>query len=331
MLARKSAPFSAGAMPEFDQAIGRANEKVLIASDSDSDLEIVGSADQPKTLASTVGSVYSPVRFQVSPKQKRRTPVKKGTTNLVPAMTHKDLNASLKQAISLEMLKRRQEMEVRLKEKGLYTSAEELARKHVDREKEAQSIHDEVERLQARNLKSTSHHDSQSDSDDSYASEKEDWPSGSEAEDDRFRDSEDDEHQGIEPVEEAAPLIRRNRKMAIISDDDEDDNDEPVSGPTAETPSVQDISASDSDSEPARVSVRKHQKSRLAFTAKPRAPLPKSQYVEQEAEEEEDEYMGLGGVDGEDDDGPDEYVEDDVVVHANDEALDEAQLRQAFK
>jgi hypothetical protein len=115
--------------------------------------------------------------------------------------------------------------------------------------------------------------------------------------------------------------------MAIISDDDDDEEaskDKPASVPMIETASLSKAQIlSDSDTEQKPMLIHK--------PIKPRVALKNSRYVENEAEEEEDEYMGLGGVDGEDDDGPDEYVEDDVVVHANEEALDEAQLRQAFK
>lgn len=54
---------------------------------------------------------------------------------------------------------------------------------------------------------------------------------------------------------------------------------------------------------------------------KPSVVMPKikSKFVEDEAEEEEDEFMGMGGVDGEDEDGPDEYEIDGDVVVMNEE------------
>jgi hypothetical protein len=300
--------------------------EAIVPSDSDSDLEIIGSADQPTTLSSAVAT-YSPVRLQISPKKKRRTPVKKGATAATaPAMTHKDLNATLKQAISVEMLKRRKEMEVRLKEKGIYTSAEELARKHVDREKEAQSIHEEVERMQAKTLHPSAKNyveksdDEDSDADESYGSEKEDWETDGESEQDQFDESEDDEIAVNHTIESPSPVAGKNRKMAIVSEDESDDDI--ASTHTDQSP----LSPVQS---PRRSEIQKrYQSSRQAIGHN--APLKKSQFVENEAEEEEDEYMGLGGVDGEDD-GPDEYIEDDVVVHANDEDMDEAQLRQAYQ
>jgi MRC1-like domain len=314
------------AIPDFDLAIQDTVKQSGVQSDSDSDLEIIGSADQPTTLSSAVAT-YSPVRIQVSPKKTRRTPVKKGANQPTPAMTHKDLNTTLKQAISAEMLKRRKDMEVRLKEKGLYTSAEELARKHLDREKEAQSIHEEVERMQAKtllpnakNYTDQSGGGDDSDADDSYGSEKEDWEDNSGSDKDQFADSEDDEIEIDHTNVPASPVLaRKNRKMAIVSDDESDE--EVTSKPTYEAPSSPVQSVQNND-------VQKPYVPRQPI--RPRALFKKNDFVENEAEEEEDEYMGLGGVDGEDE-GPDEYVEDDVVVHANDEELDEAQLRQAYK
>jgi hypothetical protein len=296
-------------------------------SDSDSDLEIIGSADAPITLASAVGTKYSPIRIQVSPKQKRKTPVKNGATNAVTAMTHKDLNASLKQAISREMLKRRSEMEERLKQKGLYTSAEDLAKKQLERENEAKSIYEEVERIH--NKSNKANHVMEDDEEDgdysessqTYGSEKEDWE---EQESGEGSGSEGDE---IDNTAKAltSPPVRKNRRMVIVSDVDSDD--ERVGPATRDSSPALSVASDETES-----SIRPSVHVAVSHSTKKRAPLPKSAYVENEAEEEEDEYMGLGGEDGEENDGPDEYVEDDVVVHANEETgnMDEAQLRQAY-
>ncbi|RUP47692.1 MRC1-like domain-containing protein [Jimgerdemannia flammicorona] len=66
---------------------------------------------------------------------------------------------------------------------------------------------------------------------------------------------------------------------------------------------------------------------------KPSVVRPKSNFVEDEAEEEEDEFMGLGGADGEDEDGPDEYEIDGDVVVRNEETdrADQETVRQAFQ
>ncbi|KAI8581475.1 hypothetical protein K450DRAFT_231474 [Umbelopsis ramanniana AG] len=210
-----------------------------------------------------------------------------------------------------------------MKEKGLYTSAEELARKHLDREKEAQSIHEEVERMQAKTLKPNAKNytdqsgGEDSDADDSYGSEKEDWEDDSGSDKDQFADSEDDEIEIDHANVPASPApARKNRRIAVISDDESDEDVTPTR--EASSSPIQSVQYND---------VQKPSIPRQPIRSK--AVFKKNDFVENEAEEEEDEYMGLGGVDGEDD-GPDEYVEDDVVVHANDEELDEAQLRQAY-
>lgn len=314
-------------LEEFNLAAS--TEKAVELSDSDSDLEIIGSADAPITLASAVGLKYSPIRVQVSPQKNRRTPAKDGPANAASAMTHKDLNASLKQAISREMLKRRSEMENKLKQKGLYTSAEDLARKQLERENEAKSIYEEVERMHSKSNKANhrvveeeeEEDGDYSDTSQTLGSEKEDWEeedgddgSGSEAEQ---TDKTSHTH--------SSPQIRKNRRMVIDSDDDSDN--EPAVSATRESSPVLSIASDESDS-PVRPSLH----TKVSQPVKKRQPIPKSAYVENEAEEEEDEYMGLGGEDGEENDGPDEYVEDDVVVHANEETgnMDEAQLRQAY-
>ena len=58
----------------------------------------------------------------------------------------------------------------------------------------------------------------------------------------------------------------------------------------------------------------------------------KSAYLEDEAEEEEDEFFGMGGQDGEDDEDLDEYEQDDLLVDRNEETdrADEGTLQRAF-
>ncbi|KAJ2960337.1 hypothetical protein NQZ79_g4318 [Umbelopsis isabellina] len=313
---------------EFNLATS--TEKTVELSDSDSDLEIIGSADAPITLASAVGTKYSPIRVQVSPQKNRKTSAKDGPANATLAMTHKDLNASLKQAISREMLKRRSEVENKLKQKGLYTSAEDLAKKQLERENEAKSIYEEVERIHGKSNKANHFMEEEdeeeedgdySDTSQAFGSEQEDWEeqdavegSGSEAEE-------------IDNTSKAhvSPQVRKIRRMVIDSDDDSDD--EPAASATRESSPALSI-ASDEPESPVRPSLH----TKVSHPVKKQLPVPKSAYVENEAEEEEDEYMGLGGDDGEENDGPDEYVEDDIVVHANEETgnMDEAQLRQAY-
>ncbi|GAA5797345.1 hypothetical protein HPULCUR_002728 [Helicostylum pulchrum] len=59
-------------------------------------------------------------------------------------------------------------------------------------------------------------------------------------------------------------------------------------------------------------------------------PKEKNEYFEEEAEEEEDEYYGAGGEDLDNGENLDEFEEDDLLVHDNNEHIDEATLRDAF-
>ncbi|KAI8094513.1 hypothetical protein BDF21DRAFT_96138 [Thamnidium elegans] len=59
-------------------------------------------------------------------------------------------------------------------------------------------------------------------------------------------------------------------------------------------------------------------------------PKEKNEYFEEEAEEEEDEYYGAGGEDLDNGEDLDEFEDDDLLVHENNEHIDEADLRDAF-
>ncbi len=63
----------------------------------------------------------------------------------------------------------------------------------------------------------------------------------------------------------------------------------------------------------------------------PLGPKEKNEYLEEEAEEEEDEFFGAGGSDGEHGENLDEYEKDDLLVEENNEHIDEAVHREAFK
>lgn len=63
----------------------------------------------------------------------------------------------------------------------------------------------------------------------------------------------------------------------------------------------------------------------------PSGTKEKNEYFEEEAEEEDDEFFGAGGEDIDNGENLDEFEEDDLLVHENDEDIDEATLRDAFK
>lgn len=62
-----------------------------------------------------------------------------------------------------------------------------------------------------------------------------------------------------------------------------------------------------------------------------KGPREKLEYLEEEAEEEDDEFFGAGGSDGETGENLDEFEKDDLLVEDNNEHIDEAALREAFK
>lgn len=63
----------------------------------------------------------------------------------------------------------------------------------------------------------------------------------------------------------------------------------------------------------------------------PRGPQEKNEFLEEEAEEEEDEFFGAGGEDNDNGENLDEFEEDGLLVHENNEHIDEAALRDVFK
>lgn len=63
----------------------------------------------------------------------------------------------------------------------------------------------------------------------------------------------------------------------------------------------------------------------------PKGPREKLEYLEEEAVEEDDEFFGAGGSDGETGENLDEFEKDDLLVEDNNEKIDEAALREAFK
>lgn len=69
-------------------------------------------------------------------------------------------------------------------------------------------------------------------------------------------------------------------------------------------------------------------------TKSPKLPNPftseQNNYLEQEAEESEDEFYGAGGEEIDDGENLDEFEEDEMLVHENNEHVDEAALREAF-
>ncbi|KAG2197522.1 hypothetical protein INT47_007131 [Mucor saturninus] len=115
-----------------------------------------------------------------------------------------------------------------------------------------------------------------------------------------FKAKDTEPTQSVEPTEEK-PLSRLKRR-SIQERDDAMEIDEPVV---------------------AAPKIRKHRQ-------EPTEPAEKSEFFEEEAEEEDDEFFGAGGEDIDTGENLDEFEEDDLLVHENNEHVDEATVRDAF-
>ncbi|KAI7906739.1 uncharacterized protein BX663DRAFT_203905 [Cokeromyces recurvatus] len=116
-----------------------------------------------------------------------------------------------------------------------------------------------------------------------------------------------------EDEREEKPLTRLVRR---------DSNDDTVDD-TKEEMQTDDLNAMDIDEISAPV--KKLQKATLSSK-----PEGNNEYLEEEAEEEEDEYFGVAGSDEEIGENLDEFEDDGLLVENNDEYVDEAVLREAF-
>ncbi|KAI9339831.1 hypothetical protein BD770DRAFT_220529 [Pilaira anomala] len=114
-----------------------------------------------------------------------------------------------------------------------------------------------------------------------------------------------------EPIEDK-PLGRLKRR--IIQPDNEEEEEEEEEGAS----DAMDIDEPD-------MTPKRYTPTRIP------GPKEKNEYFEEEAEEEDDEFFGAGGEDIDNGEDLDEYEEDDLLVHENNEHIDEAALREAFK
>lgn len=114
-----------------------------------------------------------------------------------------------------------------------------------------------------------------------------------------------------EPIEDK-PLGRLKRRMIQPDVDEDEDHDDDNN--------LDD--AMDVD-EPVHIK-------RIPRSPIPRGPQEKNEFLEEEAEEEEDEFFGAGGEDIDTGENLDEFEEDGLLVHENNEHIDEAALREVF-
>lgn len=307
-------------------------EKVkALNDDSDSDLEIV----HPQAVKEL--DVASPDRprlpfeqFQSSPSPLRNRP-----------MTHRDLNKRLQDMMAKEMLERRRQMEEKARATGTFKTTEEIVRHQLALEKQAQQIGMQVNehfiRESGRKSRPSNDDDKVPDEEDEDVFE-ELFLSGEEEEE------EDDEEEEIGDEED------------VHMEENEEENDDKENEATTNPPEA--IPKDDDDDQP----IRKRKRNNVLFsdeeeesdtasekqvdqpmqdTTMETAAAPpikqqrkeKSEYLDAEAQESEDEYYGAGGPDADEDEDDarlDEYEKDGMLVDKTDEHVDEATLRAAL-
>ncbi|KAI8346352.1 MRC1-like domain-containing protein [Choanephora cucurbitarum] len=151
-----------------------------------------------------------------------------------------------------------------------------------------------------------------------------------------FEDDEDDE-QDIQPKKKATPahsianFFRVKQAEAEKVPESDAIQDKPLSrlvrrnDPEEEDVDQQELEAMDVDE--ISTTKQKNFKTKSIASAKPKE---KSEYLEEEAVESEDEFFGAAGSDDEEDENLDEFEKDYLVVEHNDEKVDEEALREAF-
>lgn len=305
-------------------------EKVkALNDDSDSDLEIVHpQAVKEVDFASPDRPRLPFEQFQSSPSPLRNRP-----------MTHRDLNKRLQDMMAKEMLERRRHMEEKARATGTFKTTEEIVRHQLALEKQAQQIGMQVNehfiRESGRKSRPSNDDDKVPDEEDEdvfeelFLSGEEEGEEEEVGEDDNEEDvhmeenGDDKENEATNPPEampkddgDDQPIRKRKRNNVLFSDDDEE--------------------ASDTGSEK---QVDQPMEDNMVDTAATAAPpikhqrKEKSEYLDAEAQESEDEYFGAGGPDADEDEDDarlDQYEKDGMLVDKTDEHVDEATLRAAL-
>ncbi|KAI9258986.1 MRC1-like domain-containing protein [Phascolomyces articulosus] len=314
--------------------------------DDDSDIEIIGGPSKRGFELASPDQARHPTQFWKSPKRK--------TT-----ITHRDLNRRLQGMMMEDIAKLRKEYEEKARAQGNYLTPEERAKKQMEREKEAKAIDLQVKQHflkgtpQGQTSKTTESKTLDEDEDEDalleYSGDEEEYEEEEEEDeeddDDRasirdplneavadgvpevdeditMHDQEDDASMGLADKEAASPGIedrKRKRNNAILLDDDEDlsdNNDEDRVKKLKEGLSLSDFLKGAKKDTP----VKEPELSKK----------DKSQYLDAEADESEDEYYGAGGADMSDDEHLDQFEKDDMLVDKTDEKVDEAALRSAL-
>ena len=179
-------------------------------SDSDSDIEIIGGPPKVRALP------LSPERAKI--------PAPLLSPTRPNGMTHDDLNRSLLGRISRDLLSRRKKLEDEARAQGMFTSAEERALRHLQKEKEAEIIDLEVQRRLL-----GGHHRRNADDDDSVPDEDdEDYLmqlSGQEEDEEGDGDIGDEDKRDAKTGDAVDNKEGDNKNEEVEEEDDDDDDD----------------------------------------------------------------------------------------------------------
>lgn len=239
-------------------------------------------------------------------------------------------NAMLLKKLYEQTQEHRKQMEEAAKAKGNFVSAVDRAKKLIEQEKRAQIINEQVEKhfKKKSTLFSTIMDEDDEDEDEDYKDDEQEDDQEDEQENDETNEQSQDDDNNNDKQENNKKIDDNNMntdadqhdmeetdnhrrvKRVILSDSEESDNDE-TSSPRLRLGSP---------------GLRK------SMTSKPK-PKEKNDYVVEEAEEEEDEFFGMGGPDIEETEDLDQYEQDGVLVEHNEdtENVDNATLRAMFK
>ncbi|KAI9267324.1 MRC1-like domain-containing protein [Sporodiniella umbellata] len=305
----------------YDAFVQRRHQRALQKAQTEAEKTI---QLDPAESDSDIEIVYDPK--YLSPEEHRRklpsmltsSPIRNGD------LYHRHFNQNLVKRIYQQTSEYKKSLEEAAKAKGQFVSASDRAQRWIEKERRAQLINQQVEQHFSRHPNGPL--DFEDSGDEAYR-EGSDGPKEEEGQsEDEFLFEEEDrsldtmkktslENTVTEP--DTPPFVQKPKRR-ILSDSEEEE-EMPVSSPEkmAESPKQRILSDSEDDI-PQKANVRT-------------APT-KTDYVMEEASEEEDEYFGLGGPDMEETEDLDHYEQDGVLVEHNEdtEKIDDGSLRAMF-
>lgn len=118
-------------------------------------------------------------------------------------------------------------------------------------------------------------------------------------------------------------MTRLMQRSTLIEDDSDNMNSDGLDDDRQQTVEKEDPPTVEQDSDSELPSI--------FSTPIPRKPKEQNDFVEEEAEEEEDEFFGLGGPDVAESADLDRFEDDGMVVQDNNETVDSAELRAEYQ